>query len=88
MKNYNFLQVVIFYSSFTLSLGSEDSSVCEAASEPNEGCHQEAAQYGSIKLQSLFINGEPDPALVDVPKLFFIEVRTKNTFLILTDNKI
>ena len=34
------------------------------------------AQYGLIELESLFIDGEPDPKLVDVPKLFFLEVIT------------
>ncbi len=31
-------------------------------------------KYGLVELESLFIDGEPDPLLVDVPKLFFIEV--------------
>ena len=33
-------------------------------------------KYGLIELESLFIGGEPDPQLVDVPKLFFLEVIT------------
>ena len=75
MKNFCLLQVVVLFLCSALSVESEDSGVCKAASEQEEGCHQEAAEYGTIKLKPLFIDGEPDPALVDVPKLFFIEVR-------------
>ena len=45
----------------------EDS--CELKTRPKE-----TAEYGTIMLQSLFVDGEPDPSLVDVPKIIFIEV--------------
>ncbi len=31
-------------------------------------------KYGLIELESLFIDGKPDPLLIDVPKLLFLEV--------------
>ena len=46
----------------------------EICSKPAASDKHETAKYGTIELESLFIDGQPDPSLVDVPKLFFLEV--------------
>ena len=73
------LKFFILFKSFTISLQAKECQKVEQIS--NEIClkptsdNQATAKYGYVELESLFINGQPDPSLVDVPKLFFLEVR-------------
>jgi hypothetical protein len=73
MNPINFLLIL-----FQLVSISVQEEVCKLESDKEASCmltsSKEAAEYGTIQLDSLFVDGKPDPSLVDVQKMFFIEV--------------
>ena len=74
MNPNNFLLIL-----FQLVSISVQDEVCKLESDKEASCSmltssKEAAEYGTVQLESLFVDGKPDPSLVDVQKMFFIEV--------------
>jgi hypothetical protein len=74
MNPNNFLLIL-----FQLVSISVQDEVCKLESDKEASCSmltssKEAAEYGTVQLDSLFVDGKPDPSLVDVQKMFFIEV--------------
>ena len=70
--------LLILFQLVSISVQHEE-EVCKLESDKEASCSmltssKEAAEYGTVQLESLFVDGKPDPSLVDVQKMFFIEV--------------